>query len=91
MIASSGRDRGVGGAYNGRMAKFRGTIRRNDLEGGHFQLEAEDGTTYVLDGSDPMLGKDGARVEIDGAVDKQAMSFAMTGPVLKVRSVKALG
>jgi hypothetical protein len=84
------RDRKGRGAYNEGMAKFRGTIRRNDLEGGHFQLEAEDGTTYVLDGSDPALSKDGSKVEIDGAVDRQAMSFAMTGPVLKVRSVKAI-
>jgi len=31
------------------MAKFRGTIRRNDLEGGHWQLVAENGSEYVLD------------------------------------------
>jgi hypothetical protein len=70
------------------MAKFRGTIRRNDLEGGHFQLVADDGTAYQLQGADPALREDGARVEIEGAVDKGALSFAMTGPILKVKSVK---
>jgi hypothetical protein len=70
------------------MAKFRGTIRRSDLEGGLYQLVADDGTTYEIEGSDPALNQDGARVEIEGSVDKAAMSFTMTGPRLKVRSVK---
>lgn len=72
------------------MPKFRGTIRRNDLEGGHFQLVADDGTAYQVEGSDPALKQDGARVEVEGAVDKGAMSFAMTGPILKVTSVKKI-
>lgn len=70
------------------MAKFRGTVRRNDLEGGHWQLEADDGTTYVLEGMPGAIEQDGAKVEIDGAVDKDAMGFAMTGPILKVKSGK---
>ena len=72
------------------MAKIRGTIRRSPLEGGHFQLVAEDGTTYEVEGSDPALAQDGAKVEVDGTVDRGAMSFAMTGPRLKVKAVKAL-
>jgi hypothetical protein len=72
------------------MAKFRGTIRRNDLEGGHFQLVADDGTAYQLSGSDPALAEEGARVEVEGAIDKGAMSFAMTGPILKIKSVKRI-
>jgi hypothetical protein len=72
------------------MPKFRGTIRRNDLEGGHFQLVADDGTAYQVEGADPALKQDGARVEVEGAVDKGAMSFAMTGPILKVTSVKKI-
>jgi hypothetical protein len=70
------------------MAKFRGTIRHNALEGGHFQLLADDGTIYEVEGSDPILRRDGARVEIDGSVDRTALSLAMTGPQLKVKSVK---
>lgn len=75
------------------MAKFRGTLRRSDLEGGHWQLVTDDGETYVLDGAS--LGAegdvtlvDGVRVEIDGHVDRQAMSFAMTGPMLSAKSIK---
>jgi hypothetical protein len=72
------------------MARFRGTIKYSDLEGGHFQLQADDGTTYELDGRDPILQRDGTRVEIDGSVDRSAMSLAMTGPRLKVKSVKVV-
>jgi len=72
------------------MAKFRGTIRYNDLEGGHYQLVADDGTAYQVDGGDPALKEDGARVEVEGSVDKGGMSFAMTGPILKVKSVKRI-
>jgi hypothetical protein len=75
------------------MAKYRGTLRRNDLEGGHWQLVTDDGATYVLDRAS--LGAegdvtlvDGVRVEIDGVVDRQALSFAMTGPMLTARSIK---
>ena len=70
------------------MAKFRGTIRRNDLEGGHWQLEADDGTTYVLEAAPAAVTQDGTKVEIDGAVDRDAMGFAMTGPILKVKAAK---
>jgi hypothetical protein len=73
------------------MAKFRGTIKHSDLEGGQFQLHADDGMEYELEGTDPLLQRAGLRVEIDGAVDRGALSFAMTGPRLKVKSVKALG
>ncbi len=72
------------------MAKFRGTIKRNDLEGGHFQLASSDGVDYELEGSDPLLRRDGLRVEIEGSVDGGTLSFSMTGPRLKVKSVKAL-
>lgn len=70
------------------MAKFRGRIRHSDLEGGHLQLEGEDGTRYVLDGGPFGPGDDGAEVEIDGRIDKQVLSFAMTGPTLVVKSGK---
>jgi hypothetical protein len=72
------------------MAKFRGKVRRNDLEGGHWQLEADDGTTYVLEGAPVSVTQDGAQVELDGAVDEEAMGFAMTGPILKVTSGKRI-
>jgi hypothetical protein len=70
------------------MSKYRGTVHKSDLEGGHWQLEADDGTTYVLEGAPATIEKDGAKVEIDGAVDEDAMGFAMTGPILRVKSAK---
>jgi len=70
------------------MAKFHGTVRRSDLEGGHWQLEGEDGTTYVLEGATRGIEQDGAKVEIDGAVDRDVMGIAMTGPTLRVKSGK---
>ena len=72
------------------MATFRGTVRKSDLEGGHFQLVADDGTTYELEGGGPDAKQDGARVEVDGVVDRGAMSIAMTGPRLKVKAVKRI-
>jgi len=70
------------------MGKFRGKIHRSDLEGGHWQLVASDGNTYVLEGATGGVEEDGAEVEIDGAVDRNVMSFAMTGPTLRVKSAK---
>jgi hypothetical protein len=72
------------------MGKFRGTVRKNDLEGGHWQLVADDGKTYVLEGTLRGIDQDGAKVEIDGAVDRDAMGFAMTGPTLRVTSGKKI-
>jgi hypothetical protein len=68
------------------MGKFRGTVRKNDLEGGHWQLVADDGKTYVLEGALRGIDQEGAKVEIDGAVDRDAMGLAMTGPTLRVTS-----
>jgi hypothetical protein len=71
------------------MAKFRGTIRRNDLEGGHWQLVAENGSAYVLDVETGDAGLvEGAQVEIDGTIEKNDLSFAMTGPTLRVKSIR---
>jgi hypothetical protein len=70
------------------MSKFHGTVRRSDLEGGHWQLVADDGTTYVLEGATRGIEQDGAKVEIDGAVANDVMGIAMTGPTLRVKSGK---
>ena len=58
--------------------KLKGTIRRSDLEGGHWVLETEGGERYQLTGT---LGdcKDGLVAEVEGKVDKNAMSFGMGG------------
>jgi hypothetical protein len=69
--------------------KIKGTIRRNDLEGGHWVLETEKGDNYqlvgTLDGA-----KDGLQAEVEGKVDKQAMGIGMTGPHFTVHKITAL-
>ena len=69
------------------MAKFSGTIKRSDLEGGHWLLVTADGDEYQLEGGSDYAA--GQLVEIDGSVDRGAMGLAMTGPILKVKSIKA--
>jgi hypothetical protein len=70
------------------MSKLRGTIRKSDLEGGVYQFHTDDGDVFEVEGNDPLLQAEGAKVEIDGQVDKNAMSFTMTGPRLKVKAIK---
>jgi hypothetical protein len=74
-------DRAAGG-YRCAM-KLTGTIRRSDLEGGHWTFEATDGKTYQLSGS-IAAAKDGAKADAEGEVDKGAMGVGMTGPMFKV-------
>lgn len=69
--------------------KLKGTIRRSDLEGGHWLLETEGGERYQLTGAIDGA-KDGLHVEVEGKVDKQAMGFAMTGPQFAVQKLTAL-
>ena len=69
--------------------KLKGTIRRSDLEGGHWLLETESGEQYQLTGS--VTGaKDGMRAEVEGKVDKGAMGIGMTGPQFAVQKLTAL-
>jgi hypothetical protein len=72
------------------MAKYRGKVQRSDLEGGHWQLVGDDGTTYVLEADAAGSLDDGARYEVDGTVDRNALSIAMTGPVLRAKSVRRM-
>lgn len=68
------------------MPKFRGTVKKNALEGGFWELVCEDGTSYQLAGGDEGLRQHGSHVEIDGKIDKGAFGLGMTGPVLVVKS-----
>ena len=70
------------------MPTFKGTIKRSEFGGG-FELHADDGETYELQGGSGLA--DGARVEVTGKVDKGAMSVSMRGPILRVESVKKTG
>jgi len=70
--------------------KVRGTVEFRDVEMGVWVLVGEDGQTYQIAGGRSSLLREGQRVEIEGGVDRGAMSVAMVGPVLKVRSFKVL-
>ncbi len=72
------------------MARFRGTMKKNDLEGGFWELHTDDGKRYQLKGGDDKLRVEGARVEIEGKVDRAAFGIGMTGPTLEVKRYKAL-
>lgn len=66
--------------------KLKGTIRRSDLEGGHWVLETENGDRYQLTGALSAC-KDGLAVEVEGKVDKNAMGIGMMGPQLSVQKI----
>lgn len=68
------------------MAKYTGTIHRNDLEGGFWELHADDGEHYQLRGGDDGLKVEGLKVVIEGKLDRDAMGIGMTGPYLEVKS-----
>lgn len=72
------------------MAKFQGTVKKNDLEGGFWELVADDGEHYQLRGAGNDLCVEGQRVQIDGAIAKDAMGIGMSGPYLDVKGWKPL-
>ena len=72
------------------MAKFQGTVKKNDLEGGFWELVADDGEHYQLRGAAATLCVEGQRVTIEGAIDKGGFGIGMTGPYLDVKSWKPM-
>lgn len=73
------------------MAKYTGTVRRTDLEGGHWTLVTDQGVVYQLTGGGADLLQDGVRAEVDGRIADQQMGIAMVGDLLEVKSYRILG
>jgi hypothetical protein len=71
------------------MASYRGVVKKNDVEGGIWELHTEDGEHYQLRGGDDGLRKAGQRVTVSGKIDKGGFGLGMTGPILDVSSWKA--
>ncbi len=69
--------------------KLKGTIRRSDLEGGHWILVVDGGEQYQLSGA-ISNAKDGMSAEVEGKVDKGSMSFGMMGSQFTVDKITAL-
>ena len=72
------------------MATKRGTVKHSDLEGGRWELHADDGEVYDLEGAPADILRDGQHVEVDGKVDKGMMSIGMRGGVLRVKKARAV-
>jgi cob(I)alamin adenosyltransferase len=68
--------------------KITGQVKFRDVETGVWTLVADDGTTYLLDGGDRKIKKDGSRIEADGTVDNESLGIAMVGPRFVVKSYK---
>lgn len=68
--------------------KISGQVKFRDIETGVWTLVADDGTTYLLDGGDRKIKKDGSRIEADGTVDNESLGIAMVGPRFVVKSYK---
>ena len=68
--------------------KISGQVKFRDIETGVWTLVADDGTTYLLDGGDRKIKKDGSRIEADGTVDNESLGIAMVGPRFVVKSYR---
>ncbi len=72
-----------------RMQSITGTVKKNDLEGGFWELHADGGDRFQLRGGSSDLLVEGARVTIKGSVDGGGFGIGMTGPYLDVDSWSA--
>jgi hypothetical protein len=70
------------------MATYTGTVRHNDLEGGFFELVADDGKTYRLAGVRDLSVGD--RVRVHGNVEVGGFGIHMSGPSIAVQKIEAL-
>ncbi len=70
--------------------KITGTVEYRDLEGGVWQLHADDGKRYTLLGSRSELkSAQGARVEVEGSLD-EGFGIAMSGAQLRVSKIRKI-
>lgn len=70
--------------------KVRGKVEFRDLEGGLFELAAEDGQRYTLLGRKSELhAAQGQRVEVEGELH-EGFGISMAGPRLKVHRLRKL-
>lgn len=68
------------------MSTIKGTVKKEELSGGIWVLDADDGERYQLQGGDGTLLKDGQKATVEGSVDKNAMGIGMVGSIFKVKS-----
>jgi hypothetical protein len=78
-----------GGACYRPCMKVKGTIRRTEVEGGHWVLHSDSGDQYQLMGKLEGI-RDGMRAEVEGKLDKNQMGFGMVGAHFSVQKLTAL-
>jgi hypothetical protein len=61
-----------------------GTIKATGVEGGCYQLQADDGQRYELMGKFPK--RDGFRVKVKGTIAQDVMTICQVGQTLRVKS-----
>jgi len=70
------------------MAKFTGIVRKNDLEGGFYELATTSGDVYRL--STRGNAAAGDKVEVEGKIERGGFGIQMSGPSLNVDSIRVL-
>lgn len=69
----------------------KGVIERKAIGTGAWALVADNGETYEIYQASPKeMLKNGLKVKVKGEVREDAMSFAMIGPILEVKSFEAI-
>ena len=70
------------------MVTLKGKVVKEDLSGGIWVFEADEGGRYQMTGGDKKLLKDGQRATVTGELDSAGMGIGMVGEILKVKAYK---
>ncbi len=62
----------------------KGVVEKQSFGPGTWVLVSETGVTYELKDPPPGVKQAGLRVEIEGTIREDVMSFAMIGPLLEI-------
>ena len=69
---------------------IKGRSRYINLEGGFWGIESDNGKKYTPINMPEQLKTDGAKVEVEAVVLKDAMSMTMWGEVIRITSFSTL-
>lgn len=66
------------------MKTVRGTVRKNNLEGGIWTIETPEKKIYQLKDGPEKIYKDGATITVKGKIRTDMMGIGMIGPIFEV-------
>lgn len=72
------------------MSKFKGKMKKSELEGGVWVFVTDGGEQFHVTGLDEGFFKEGMKLELEGNIDNNAMGIGMMGPTLAVSRAQAL-